>query len=654
MVTKSGGGEGRQGARTRYSQAGRGGHAAAQFSARSGRQRVAVKARVVRSRPAGQSKASIKAHLRYIRGREEGVERSPGELFNATAEVNREFVSDLAADMALDRHHFRFIISPEAGERLDLKAFTRDLIAEMERDLGTKLEWVAGEHHDSDNPHVHLMVRGKDERGGDLVINREYISRGMREQAGEVATRHLGPRLAQEIERTRQRDLKAERVTALDLQFANETRQRSDGFLMPIQGRSGSLAAPRERVERHTRLQYLESVGLATESRAGLWQVNPQLIERLRERGSRNDIVKLMHRKMHGGSTPLSPVIFSKETPPGRTVTGRVTDRGIADELTDRQHLLIEGLDGQAYYVPLGDYSERPGRHASVGSIVTVRAEAKHAAGKADQNIAGQAAQHGGVYDPLTHLESTGDGRALPPSVSPADYIASHVKRAQALASRGFIEALPEGRYRIPSDLVERVRREIPVGRDGGGVIKIEQESTLGLEQQITALGVTWLDRQLEAGIRPAARVGATPFEREVGRALDRRLTQLQALGLTESRGGIERPRAGFLDRLYQRELVEARDRLRAQYGDFVESPHRFKGRVAAIEALPSGPHVVITEARRFSLVPDRGSLGRQVGQTVEITRAPAHAINRGQPAAFQDHIQFRTLTLTRSRGLRR
>ena len=162
MVTKHGGGAGRTSGAQRYSQAGRGGHAAAQFAARSGRQRVAVKARVVRARPGGHSAGSLRAHLRYIRGRGEG--EGQDIVFNGSGEVGRQDVLDFAERMEGDRHHFRFIISPEGAERLDLKVFTQELVAHMEQDLGTRLEWVAGEHHDTDNPHVHVMIRGKDER----------------------------------------------------------------------------------------------------------------------------------------------------------------------------------------------------------------------------------------------------------------------------------------------------------------------------------------------------------------------------------------------------------------------------------------------------------------------------------------------------------
>lgn len=658
MVTKHGGGAGRTSGAKRYSQAGRGGHAAAQFAARSGRQRVAVKARVVRARPGGQSAGSLRAHLRYIRGRGEGAEGADGQniVFNGSGEVRGEDVLDFAERVADDRHHFRFIISPEGAERLDLKAFTQELVAHMEQDLGTRLEWVAGEHHDTDNPHVHLMIRGKDERGGDLVINREYISYGMRAQAMEVATRHLGPRLAEEIERSYQLELTANRLTALDLRLASDAANRVDGLVTPLLGQGGSLAAERQQVQTLARLQHLESLGLAQERRAGVWQVDPDLVARLRRLGSRNDIVKLVHERMRGEEHTLSPVIFSKESPPTGPVTGRVVDRGVADELYDRRYLLVDGRDGQAYYVPLSEYSERPGHEAAVGSIVTIAPAAKQLARAADRNLAQFAARHEGVYDPVLHTAETTERRRLPEGVSPADYVESHVKRAKALASRGLIEALPDGRFRIPADLSERVARVVAPGRDSGAVLKIERHSLQDLDAQVGANGVTWLDRELARGADPDAtpRVGATRFERDVQRSLKARAATLRSMGLVEDSPG--RRRTQFLDQLYEREIAEAAQRLRGQYGELgrLEAGSRVRGKAVAIEQLPSGPHVVIVNADRFALVPAQGSLANQVGKTVEIAIGPARTMNALQPAGLQLAVQFRALHMTRSRGLGR
>jgi hypothetical protein len=41
----------------------------------------------------------------------------------------------------------------------DLKAFTHDLVSQVESDLGTGLDWVAIDHWNTDNPHVQTLAR---------------------------------------------------------------------------------------------------------------------------------------------------------------------------------------------------------------------------------------------------------------------------------------------------------------------------------------------------------------------------------------------------------------------------------------------------------------------------------------------------------------
>ena len=78
---------------------------------------------------------------------------------------------------ASDRHQFRFIVAPEDGaEYEDLKPLTRRLMTQMEQDLGTRLDWVAVDHFNTGHPHSHILVRGTDERGKEMIIARS-ISR---------------------------------------------------------------------------------------------------------------------------------------------------------------------------------------------------------------------------------------------------------------------------------------------------------------------------------------------------------------------------------------------------------------------------------------------------------------------------------------------
>src|SRR3546814_17705598 len=76
----------------------------------------------------------------------------------------------------------------------DLKSFTRDLVGQIEKDLDTRLDWVAVDHWNTEHPHIHLIVRGVRDDSQDLVISSDYIKEGMRDRARDFITQELGPR----------------------------------------------------------------------------------------------------------------------------------------------------------------------------------------------------------------------------------------------------------------------------------------------------------------------------------------------------------------------------------------------------------------------------------------------------------------------------
>ncbi len=184
--------------------------------------RVVVKSRIVRHRGRYRSAQPRSPPTSPISKRE-GVTRD-GEnacMFDAQSETADE--NGFADRCRGDRHYFRFIVSPEEGvEMTDLKAFTRDLLADMERDLATRLDWIAVEHWNTNNPHVHLLVRGTADDGRDLVISSDYITRGMRARAEDLVTIELGPKNELEIHSALERDVMAERWTRLDRAIARQ------------------------------------------------------------------------------------------------------------------------------------------------------------------------------------------------------------------------------------------------------------------------------------------------------------------------------------------------------------------------------------------------------------------------------------------------
>ena len=291
--------------------------------------RVIVKARIVRH---GPRMGPLGAHLAYLR--REGVTRDgqPARMFDAESEDAD--VGAFARRAADDRHHFRFIVSPEdAAELTDLHAYTRDLVRQMEHDLGTGLEWIAVDHWNTDNPHVHLILRGKEEGGRDLVIHREYISRGLRARAQELATIELGPRSEHEIRARLAGEVTDERWTQLDrtLQRAAEASKSGVIDLRPQRDRSEDDRQIRGLLI--GRLQRLEAMGLARAIGPAQWMLAADAEPTLREIGVRGDIIRTMNRAL--GRDAVDAAIHGQGGPE-RPVIGRVATKGLDDELAGR------------------------------------------------------------------------------------------------------------------------------------------------------------------------------------------------------------------------------------------------------------------------------------------------------------------------------
>src|ERR1700681_834723 len=191
--------------------------------ARTRARRVAVKARVVKLNPQrGASRGrqfvsakAVDAHLRYLE--RDGVTKdgAKGQVYSAERDLEdgRAFV-DRGRD---DRHQFRFIVSSEDGAELsDLRTTTRDLMQQMETDLGTKLDWIAVDHHNTGHPHTHILVRSVTDDGKTLNIAGDYIAYGIRERVSEIVTQELGR--SEELEKPTQleQEVDAERFTRLD------------------------------------------------------------------------------------------------------------------------------------------------------------------------------------------------------------------------------------------------------------------------------------------------------------------------------------------------------------------------------------------------------------------------------------------------------
>jgi type IV secretory pathway VirD2 relaxase len=188
-----------------------------------------------------------------------------------------------------------FIVSPEDAEQLsDLQAFTRDLMAQAERDLGSKVDWIGVDHWNTDNPHLHVIVRGKADDGGDLVIARDYIGHGMRARAAHLVTLELGLRSDVEIRRDLDAQVEGDRWTGLDRALAREAGQHQG--TVDLRPGAHRLAQGQLRSAMIGRMRKLERLGLAQPLGPARWHLSENAEPTMRALGERADIIKRIHR----------------------------------------------------------------------------------------------------------------------------------------------------------------------------------------------------------------------------------------------------------------------------------------------------------------------------------------------------------------------
>ncbi|EBM6642004.1 relaxase/mobilization nuclease and DUF3363 domain-containing protein [Citrobacter freundii] len=595
------GGSGQHAGQRPGSRLGRG-HTAARFAGAKltpMSRRVTVKTLLVNQRNA--SPQSLAKHLRYIERDGAGRDGEPGRAYGPqTDHADLDAFKERCQD---DRHHFRFIVSPEDGAELDdLRTYTRHLMNRMEADLGTRLDWVAVDHWNTDNPHTHLIVRGRDDTGRDLVIAGDYIAHGFRHRAAELATEWLGPRTELEIQQTWQREVKQERWTSLDRTLQREVgeddRVRIERFNEPT--------LQRQRLLLIGRLQRLQRLGLADEVQPSTWAIHADAEKTLRALGERGDIIRTMQRAMSG--QPRELAVF-EPADDGRTLVGRVAAKGLADELHDRGYLVIDGVDGKAHYVALNARDELASY--PTGAVVEVRGSAEVRA--ADKNIAALASD--GLYRTDHHL-AIEQGRAKP-GRDPQEVVAAHVRRLEALRRAGIVERVAEGLWKVPDDLSER-GRQYDAQRLGG--VAVDLKSHLPIERQARVIGATWLDQQLIGGGRGLGDLG---FGGDAKQALQQRADFLEEQGLAQRRGQRVILSRNLLQTLRNRELAQAAQHIAADSG--LEHRHVTDGqRVAGIYRrsviLASGRYALLDDGMGFSLVPWRPIIEPRLGQQIAAT----------------------------------
>jgi Protein of unknown function (DUF3363) len=497
---------------------------------------------------------------------------------------------------------------------------------QMETDLGTRLDWIAVDHHNTGHPHTHILLRGVTEDGKALNIAGDYIAYGIRERASEIVTRELGRQTELEVTKQLEREVDVDRFTGLDRMLIAEQQGREFSDLRPGQDMRDTFRQNRALLIERARK--LGRMGLATEIETGKWIVSPKAELTLRELGERGDIIKAMHRALEreGLAEDRHPAryVLHRENATER-ITGRVLDKGLGgDEMGERVRLVIDGVDGRVHHIELD-----AARVEEVGrGMIVVAGSAPPGPRAADRNIL-DIAGRGGVYRPSEHLQRarTGIDRI---GGDPEAFVRSHVRRLEALRRAGHAERIDADHWRVPADLPAR-GQAYDLARDRAN-IRISVLSHNSLDQQIRSDGATWLDRELASPSRTTlANIG---FGREVTEAMERRRRSLLNMGhAVRLEDGRIRVSKDLIANLEPTEVTRVGKAIAAERGltfTAAKTGEYVSGTLVGSTQLASGRFAMIDDGISFQLVPWQPVLDKRIGQHITGTVREAGGIEWG------------------------
>ena len=568
----------------------------------AGARRVMIKARV--HRLSGGGGGAQRAHVSYLERDGAGKDREPAHFYN-----DIEDALDGQAwlkEHTNERHHFRFIVSPEDGEKLqDLKPFVRDLVSNLEIDLETKLDWIAVDHYNTQHPHTHIVMSGKRDDGKDLVIPRNYLSNGMRERASALLTRELGLQTEQEISSKLERDISARKVARIDRILRGEMERNGAIDLSNLK---------RHRPHYQVRLHHLSDLGLAQHQSGSVWTVDKELRSTLAALERSDAIARRIEHAIQSAGLDRIGAHEQGAFDAHQSVQGRLLKIGYADELQDQRYAIVDGLDGRVHHFDLGTRSPSDLRP---GQMIEVKPRSPRAI-EMDREIERVAAEHDGVYSEENYS-------ALEPKVR-STHLEAVSNRIEALERAGLVERFSDGDVLITDGFIDRVNDHFGKAAKRSPTI-IRKLQGHAFEHQVEAQGETWLDRQLTG-------VANVPLS-EAGLGGEVRSAMAQRMTIHKDCGLVSDPSAKTLTRAQLRTLQElslthAASEVEKQTGlshRHLKPGQEIEGTFKHTYQNPNVKFAIVERGHEFSLVPWKASLERMRNRQVQISMSPGGGI---------------------------
>lgn len=607
-------------------------------------QRVVVKFRVTKG-SGPKSSQRLRAHVRYLFRGHAGLDNEPPKGISFSGEIFDQGTTKFK-DWETDPHHFRAIVSPQAGHELPLLEFAKELMSRAEKVLGRGLEWHAVAHFNTDNPHIHILIRGVDRDGKVLRLSREFISYGLRKEAEKLANERLGYRAERDVFREAEEQVRKTGPTLIDYWIKGRLTAGGHYF---TKGPFHSSSETKRRLLIRERLQFLQGLELAKKTSSG-YLVSQDFIRTLQAKERSLNLSAEM-RLMEGDYVGRERIILDRRTPLKEKITGIVLNRVPLSELSDHFALIIAASDGNTYYVPLAEESEMPLAKIPQHGVVTIEAKRRASVTSTDNAIDRYMRLTGTqVYRRSDHQAWLAKGWHQNPSMPLRTYMNNVELRLATLLKRGVIEEVGEESFAVPAEGIAATLQ----AQDKASsqyLMEVTPRSFEPPSRLVTMRGATFLDEILSRqaiSMESPKSVSLTRFQAELMIACQERVRFLRGLNirLIEEEGRMKLSPEGLtaLRALSRTEISAfvARD-LRKSYRP--EFP--FCGQIGGVSIIGAKPYLVVTSGQAACLAPYTRRMRRlAAGDLIELDRRLY-----GNPKDSRtEHFSFRRLDRERSR----
>lgn len=232
--------------------------------------------------------------------------------------------------------NFRIFLSP-ASNTIPLEALAKKFVSSLETQTGYKLYWVAAEHYDTAHHHAHLLINGQDKNGRDVFFPPDMVKTFMREAARNICTSLVGSRTKEDIAKEKDGQITASRYIWLD----EKIKERL------IENKLQLTSKDRRNESLINRLDHLMDLQLCRYENDKYLFIQ-EWDKKLRTNGRYNAFLSARKELKYTREQNLVLYDGSKGV-----ISGVVTKIYKTDEVSDNHAILLESIDGNAYFIPM-------------------------------------------------------------------------------------------------------------------------------------------------------------------------------------------------------------------------------------------------------------------------------------------------------------